>query len=503
MKIFGTNILTTEGAEWRRHKKVVGPSFSERSCGLVWTVSLKEVQGMMGLWERREKGPNAKKGEEVRVLRVDDTSIDTAILSLNVICEAGFGLPQIWEGEKGEKDDRNGVPDLSSSSGLDGHRFGFKDSLNMLLANLITILLWPQWFLRTSPVERHKLVYAAFKDTFGYLTELLQHKKTQMSLGEQDNETMDLMGNMLRASQESSASTSEQSSSNAPLREPEIISNAFIFLLAGHETTANSIHFCFLYLAMNLSSQRLMQSDIDTIVGSRPSSTWSYLTDMPRLYNSMVGAVLNEELRLIPVAETVPKLTAGDQYVTVEGKKICIPDGTYIHLNTIGTNRHPKHYPYSPSKISGKSTDLDDFVPERWILENSIETDTNPSEHESEEPIGTRTLYKPPKGAFLSFSEGPRICPGRKFAITEITAVLAAVFSEWSVELDVSEWVSDEKVEGMGQDERRKLYEKARASAREVLKRCNQAQLVLKMAKGDKVGLRFMKRGEERFADVE
>jgi cytochrome P450 len=91
MKIFGTNILTTEGAEWKRHKKVVGPSFSERSCGLVWQVSLKEVQGMVGLWERKEK----ERSEELKVLRVEDTSVDTAILSLHVICAAGFGVPQL------------------------------------------------------------------------------------------------------------------------------------------------------------------------------------------------------------------------------------------------------------------------------------------------------------------------------------------------------------------------------------------------------------------------
>jgi cytochrome P450 len=94
MKIFGTNILTTEGAEWKRHKRVVGPSFSERSCGLVWQVSLREVEGMMGVWERRERGE--KSGEvEMEVLRVEDTSVDTAILSLHVICAAGFGVPQL------------------------------------------------------------------------------------------------------------------------------------------------------------------------------------------------------------------------------------------------------------------------------------------------------------------------------------------------------------------------------------------------------------------------
>jgi hypothetical protein len=29
------------------------------------------------------------------------------------------------------------MPDLSSSRGSEGHKFGFKDSLNMLLSNLL------------------------------------------------------------------------------------------------------------------------------------------------------------------------------------------------------------------------------------------------------------------------------------------------------------------------------------------------------------------------------
>ncbi len=29
--LFGRSILTPEGSEWKRHKKIVGPSFSERS----------------------------------------------------------------------------------------------------------------------------------------------------------------------------------------------------------------------------------------------------------------------------------------------------------------------------------------------------------------------------------------------------------------------------------------------------------------------------------------
>ena len=56
----------------------------------------------------------------------------------------------------------------------------------------------------------------------------------------------------------------------------EIIGNSFIFLLAGHETTANSIHFSLIYLACNPGVQRAMQSDIDRILSGRDVSELDY-----------------------------------------------------------------------------------------------------------------------------------------------------------------------------------------------------------------------------------
>ena len=106
---------------------------------------------------------------------------------------------------------------------------------------------------------------------------------------------------MVRASESSPGNNSKSQTSHAPiLSKQEIIGNSFIFLFAGHETSANSIHYSILYLAMDQPSQKRMQSDIDNIVGQKPISDFSYNMDMPRLYNSMVGAVMNEQLRLMP-----------------------------------------------------------------------------------------------------------------------------------------------------------------------------------------------------------
>ena len=118
----------------------------------------------------------------------------------------------------------------------------------------------------------------------------------------------------------------------------EIVSNAFIFVLAGHDTTAETFHLALLLLAINLSSQSHLQVDIDSTLGSRPNSSWSYPNDMDSLYNSMVGTVINEVLRIIPPVIQFGKINReGLQQLTVDSKAITVPKNTYISLEVVTT----------------------------------------------------------------------------------------------------------------------------------------------------------------------
>jgi len=233
---------------------------------------------------------------------------------------------------------------------------------------------------------------------------------------------------------------------------------------------------------------------------------------MPRLYNSMVGAVLNEELRLMPAILNIPKVTKGDQTLMLDGRELPIPDGTYIQLSVVGANRNPRYWSASPSKITPGTDDLNDFVPERWLPSNQRAEEIERKkelEKSDEVPDGleqasfdTGSLFKPVKGSFTTFSDGMRACPGRRFAQVEVTAVLTAIFQKWSVELDVSEWASDADIKKMGKEEKRAIYGKAIERAREVIRNCEQVVITLQMKKGDKVPLRFVERGKERFVGI-
>lgn len=58
------------------------------------------------------------------------------------------------------------------------------------------------------------------------------------------------------------------------------------------------------------------------------------------------------------------------------------------------------------------------FRPSRWV---------NP-------PGSGQTYFQPPKGAFLPWSIGPRVCPGQKMAQVEFTAIFLTLFRRHRIE---------------------------------------------------------------------
>jgi cytochrome P450 len=356
-----------------------------------------------------------------------------------------------------------------------------------------------------------KHALASFTECKAYFTELLEIKKKQLYIGESEKGTMDLLGTMIKASSESAPDLAAPDP-KAYLTKEEIIGNSFIFLFAGHDTSANSLHYTLLYLAIALVDQIKLQADVDKIVGAKPVEEWDYHVHMPKLYNSMVGAALNEQMRLVPAISSIPKISNGDQMVKIDGRQHIIPGDIFIHINVVATNRNPRYWPSVKSKVTGKQNDMDDFVPERWLPGGDLngivkhgkvekENVADGLESASFETKTSNSLHPPEKGAFITFSDGPRACPGRRFAQVEITAVLAAIFQRYSVELDVGYWASDEQVEKMSVAERRELYAKAVANARQKIRNSVQ-NITLQLKRGDKIPLRFVERGSERFKEL-
>lgn len=203
--LFGRSMLTSEGQDWRVHRKVVAPSFSEKSNRFAFEESLRQAEAMMDQW-----GSYGSNTEED--MRIDNTANDTATLSLHVICAAGFGVPQIWPGEDESKLDGKGLPGFSTAGLAKGHQLMFKDSLIQMIHGLLNFVIFSPWMLSQfyetpemyiakrvagiSPIPAQRAVYKAYDETRRYFNELVDMKKEMVYQGESDKGTMDLMGRL-------------------------------------------------------------------------------------------------------------------------------------------------------------------------------------------------------------------------------------------------------------------------------------------------------------------
>ena len=142
LKIYGNNVVTSEGQLWRHHRKITSPPFTEKNNHLVWTETLEQGQAMVNGW----LGGNKEGSRSIYTI-----ADDAMRLSLYVISRAGFGVRLQWPGSDGGQ--QNGVLENKdegsvTSSGLTGdHTMTYTDALGVLLHNILTVLIMPPLLL--------------------------------------------------------------------------------------------------------------------------------------------------------------------------------------------------------------------------------------------------------------------------------------------------------------------------------------------------------------------
>jgi len=442
--VYGHNVLSANGSEWRRFRKILSPQFNEENNQLVWRETLDQTQSMLKIWLDRQG--NSSAGQAV--------AHDLMQLSLHIISKAGFGVRMAWR----DKDEHETVPV--------GHTFSYRGALEGVLTNIYWVALLPKWLLSNSPFRWQRDALRCKMEWGDYMTELYESKKSgsEPSCGD----GMDLMGALIRDMPLPKSSMAES------LSVSEILGNTFILLLAGHESTANSIHCSLLYLALHPHQQKLLQKDIDNIFAERPVSSWNFQTDMPKLSSGIAGAVLNEELRLMAPLLFLLKRSDDDQVLSIEGTNYTLPRNSPIMLCTAAAHRNPAYWPSKDTK--NPYNDLENFHPERWFVSDD-----------------SSLLFQPQRNTYFPFSSGARSCLGRRFAHTEVMAALATIFKDYSVELALDNLASEAELKNLDTAARNKLWELAAKKAREKMGDVRQV-LTLKM-KDQEVPLRFVKRG--------
>jgi cytochrome P450 len=120
--------------------------------------------------------------------------------------------------------------------------------------------VFPDWILETiltagaeySPFKILKDARTSWIEWGRYMHEIYERNMKDLSATAahgDDSGGLDLMGAMIKNS----------TGKADGLLESEIMGNSFVMFLAGHETAANSIHFCIIYLAIRPDLQKRLQ----------------------------------------------------------------------------------------------------------------------------------------------------------------------------------------------------------------------------------------------------
>lgn len=175
----------------------------------------------------------------------------------------------------------------------------------------------------------------------------------------------------------------------------------FIFLFAGHETTAGTLAFAFGLLALHPTAQERLYDEIKAVIGNGEFQ-YQMLNSMP-----FTLAIMYETLRMYPPVESIPKYTLAE--TTTLGKYV-IPKDCLVDIHAFGAHFHPSW-----------GEDRFVFNPKRWFNDPVCADSASATLSDSASLKGFLKSYR---YAFIPFSDGPRACLGKRFAEIEFMTCL-------------------------------------------------------------------------------
>jgi cytochrome P450 len=180
---------------------------------------------------------------------------------------------------------------------------------------------------------------------------------------------------------------------DAGMSDAQVRDEALTLFLAGHETTANALAWTWWWLDRTPEAEAALHAELDEVLGERVPT----VEDLPRL--PMTEAVLSESIRLRPPAWAIGRRAIAEHAAGA----VTIPRGAVVVVSPWLLHHDDRWWP-----------DPTSFRLDRWTPEAKAGR---------------------PRGSYLPFGAGPRVCIGEPFAWMEGVLVLATIARRWRLRL--------------------------------------------------------------------
>ncbi|GBC01637.1 hypothetical protein RclHR1_04270015 [Rhizophagus clarus] len=342
-KYYGKNVVFSNGDEWKRHRRIANPSFRNLPVHIFVELAVKVLDTME---------------------KIDNEPIEISSLmhrlTLDVLGKASFGF------------DFNNLEDPKNV-----YVTTYNEVIKELSSSLYFLFSFLEYLPRTKTIKKITKLNKLYDD-------IVESKRKSMETGELEkkinNNSADLLDRMVYACNDPE---------NQTLTSDELRHDIAIFMLAGHDTTANALTTILYLLATHKDAQNKVREEILRVLGDDLTPSMEQQKEL-----KYMNMVINENLRLYPpVAHLPQRLTSQD----IKFRDHVIPAKTPIVLFIYGIHHSSKNWK-EPEK----------FIPERFENEKH-------------------------NHAWLSFGGGNRSCLGTNFSLIEQRIILCVLLRKYEV----------------------------------------------------------------------
>ncbi|KAJ6595776.1 cytochrome P450 [Mycena vulgaris] len=360
---WGMNLAASDGQMWRKHRRVVGPAFGTELYKLVWKQTALTYRDMVEVegWKNKD------------VIDIPVVQRITLKLAFLLISTCGFGFPATWD-----------TPPKAADGGMP-----VQEALKLVAETHLITMAVPKWLFHL-PIKRLEETRLARERLAKFMQDQITERKAEVAAG--GDIRPDAFTMLVKANQDESG--------KYQLDDQEIIGNVFLFMFAGHETTAHSLAGALGFMAIHEEIQDEVVEQIMSVVGPDRDPEFDDYSKLDK-----VLAVFYEAARMFPAGHALIREATEDTVLNVpnpvgeEGSNtIHIPKGTKIIVDMVGVQYNPRYF-----------VDPELYKPSRWYG------------------------LPPDSELFTAFSVGARACIGRRFATVEATCFLAFLLRDWKV----------------------------------------------------------------------
>ena len=340
--LLGEGLLTSEGSFWLRQRRLAQPAFHRQRIAALAPIMTGATVAMLERWQAFEQ-----------IGQSFDVSVETTNLTFQIVAKALFSIN--IEGE------------------VDAVGRAFTVALEQINYRLNHLALPDQF-----PTRRNRRYLQARRVLDSLVYDIIQQRRRTAE------DRGDLLSMFLLARDEE---TGEQMS------DKQLRDEVMTMILAGHETTANTLTWICYLLAQHRDVEQKLHAELASALGGREPT----LADLARLpYTRMI---IDEALRLYPPAPGMSRKAVADDEIG----GYTIPAGSEIAVSQYVTHRHPDFWDRPET-----------FDPERFLPERSA---------------------RRPHFAYFPFGGGPRLCIGNAFALMEAHLILATIAQRYQLRL--------------------------------------------------------------------